>query len=232
MLFVFDAPYFQGLDLRNTPLKLRRALLREFFAKRSGERIRFSDDLVGDGPSLLQSACKLGLEGVMAKRSDAPYVSARTETWVKLKCGLRQEFVVVGFTDRAGAPLEVGSLLLGYHEAGVLRYAGSVGTGWDSAASRDLRKRLQAVQIDAPAVDPRQVTPGRWSRRAAGAEHWVKPTVVVEVAFAEWTPDGKVRHASFKGLRKDKAAASITRESPKAVVPQRKGPKRIAAASL
>lgn len=231
VFFVFDAPYFQGLDLRNTPLKQRRDLLRTFFAERSSERVRFSDDLVGDGPSLLQSACKLGLEGVMAKRGDARYVSARSVTWIKLKCGLRQELVVVGFTDRAGAPLEVGSLLLGYHEAGALRYAGSVGTGWDSAASRDLRKRLQGLQIEAPAIDPRQASPGRWSRRAAGGEHWVRPAMVVEVAFTEWTPDGKVRHAAFKGLRQDKTAASVTRELPKAAAPQRKGPKRIAAAS-
>jgi bifunctional non-homologous end joining protein LigD len=139
--------------------------------------------------------------------------------------------VVVGFTDRAGAPLEVGSLLLGYHQDGILRYAGSVGTGWNAAASRDLRKRLQVLEVETPAVDPGQVSPGRWSRRAAGAERWVQPKMVAEVAFTEWTPDGKVRHASFKGLRTDKSAASVTRELPKEAALQRKGPKRVAAAT-
>lgn len=228
LFYVFDAPYFEGLDLRRTPLSDRRTLLRNFFASVQEGRIRFSDDLSGDAASLLQSACRLGLEGVMAKRVDAPYVSDRTETWIKLKCGQRQELVVVGYTDRTGAPQEVGSLLLAYHQDGAFRYAGSVGTGWDSSTSRDLWKRLQALRVAAPVVDTDKVKPGRWSRRSPGGEHWVQPKLVVEVSFSEWTPDGKVRHAAFKGLRADKVARQVFRESAK-TLPERKGPRRVAA---
>ena len=163
---------------------------------------------------LLAAACHMGLEGLMPKRSDAPYVSARTETWLKLKCQERQEFVVIGFTDRSGAAREVGGLLLGYHEDGVLRYGGSVGTGWDAGTGRELHQRLLKLQTDKPPVDVKSVKPGRWSKRAAGTERWVKPEMVVEVAFSEWTPDGHVRHPTFRGVRTDKPGKAITRERP------------------
>ena len=154
------------------------------------------------------------LEGIIAKRKDAPYVSARTDTWLKLKCSARQEFVVMGFTDRAGSKTEVGSLLLGYHdEDGKLRYGGSVGTGWNALTAADLRQRLAKIEVTTPAVDPGTVKPGRWSRRKPGAEHWVKPELVAELSFTEWTPDGHVRHPSFVGLRLDKSPKEITRES-------------------
>jgi bifunctional non-homologous end joining protein LigD len=154
----------------------------------------------------------MGLEGIMAKRADAPYVSGRTDTWLKLKGQQRQEFVVVGFTDRANAPNEVGGLILAYHEDGVLRHAGNVGTGWDAATGRDLHRRLVALEVDQPPLDASEIKPGRWSRRAAGAERWVQPKLVAEVGFTEWTPDGHVRHPVFKGLRADKPAKAITRE--------------------
>jgi bifunctional non-homologous end joining protein LigD len=120
---------------------------------------------------------------------------------------------VVGFTNRTGASTEVGGLLLGYHEDGKLRYAGSVGTGWNAATGRELHKELSKLEVDKPALDASTVKPGRWSKRAAGTERWVKPKMVVEVAFGEWTPDGHVRHPTFRGVRTDKPAASITRES-------------------
>lgn len=119
---------------------------------------------------------------------------------------------MVGFTERAGAPTEVGGLLVGYHEDGKFRYAGSVGTGWNSATGRELRSRLAKLEIDKPALDAASVKPGRWSKRTAGAERWVKPTMVVEIAFSEWTPDGHVRHPTFRGVRNDKSPAQITRE--------------------
>jgi bifunctional non-homologous end joining protein LigD len=164
---------------------------------------------------VLAHVCQLKLEGVIAKRPDAPYLSERTESWLKLKCSQRQEFVIGGFVDRSGAAAEVGSLLLGVHDDdGQLVYAGNVGTGWDGKTGRDLHRKLSQLEIDESPFDVRD--PGgrsRWSRRTAAAvERWVEPKLVAEVSFAEWTPDGHVRHASFQGLRNDKAAAEIVRE--------------------
>jgi bifunctional non-homologous end joining protein LigD len=210
---LFDAPYFEGHDLRAVPLVSRRALLKALLDEKGTDRLRFSADFAGDGADILQSACRAGLEGVIAKRRDAPYVSARTESWLKLKCAQRQEFVVIGFTDRSDGRPEVGSLLLGYHdEQGTLRSAGSVGTGWDAATAGELHRRLKALKATAPAVDPKTLQPGRWSRRRAVDEHWVTPRLVAEVSFAEWTPDGQIRHSVFQGLREDKPAKDITRE--------------------
>ncbi len=210
--FAFDAPYFDGQDLRKVPLASRRALLRRLFDAHGGSRVRYSQDFEAPAAQMLEAACRMGMEGVIAKRVDAPYVSARSESWLKLKCSLRQEFVVCGFTDRSGARGEVGSLLLGYHEDGRLRYAGSVGTGWDARTGRSLHRQLAELEVPEPALDPASVKPGRWSRRAAGSERWIRPELVAEVAFTEWTADGHVRHPTFRGLRSDKPPADIVRE--------------------
>jgi bifunctional non-homologous end joining protein LigD len=210
--FLFDVPFLGGYDLRAAPLHARRQLLQQLLEGKTSDRLRFSEEFPADARSVVSAACRLKLEGVIAKRRDAPYSSSRTETWLKLKCGERQEFVVIGYTDRSASPGEVGSLLLGYHEGGRLRGGGSVGTGWDHATGSALFKTLSKLQVDRPVVEAETLTPGRWSKRTPGDEHWVKPEVVVEVSFAEWTPDGKVRHASFQGVRKDKPASAITRE--------------------
>ncbi len=215
VMFAFDLPYFDGMDLRSVPLANRRAVLQQLFAERESETVRFSQAFEAQPTALLSAACQIGLEGVMVKRADAVYVEGRTETWMKLKCQHRQEFVVVGFTNRSGSAKEVGGLLLGYHEDGELRFAGSVGTGWGSTTGRELHDLLTRIEVTKPAVDPADTQPGRWSKRAAGTERWVKPTTVVEVAFAEWTPDRRVRHAVFRGLRTDKPAAQIVRERAK-----------------
>jgi len=200
------------MDLRSVPLASRRAVLEELFEKSQDSKVRLSQAFAVRPDQLLEAACHMGLEGVMVKRADAPYVSGRTESWLKLKCQHRQEFVVVGFTERSGSASEVGGLLLGYHENGALRYAGSVGTGWDSTQGRELKDLFSQLAVDRPAVDPASVKPGRWSRRAAGTERWVRPTTVVEVAFTEWTREGHVRHPVFKGLRVDKPADWVVRE--------------------
>ena len=214
--FVFDAPFFDGHDLRAVPLKDRRRLLRGFFASRGSERVRFSEDFPADAPSLLQSAQRLGLEGVMAKRADAPYVSARSDSWLKLKTRQRQEFVVIGYSDRQGerAGDEVGSLRLGVFEPGEgLVPVGSVGTGWDAKTASQLKARLAKLATPGPPAELSALpTKGRWSRRDVDATRWVKPQLVVEVAFAEWTPDGQIRHATYIGLRSDKQARQVRRE--------------------
>jgi bifunctional non-homologous end joining protein LigD len=210
---LFDVPYFEGYDLRAVPLVSRRALLKALLDEKGTDRLRFSADFAGDGADILQSACKAGLEGVIAKRRDAPYVSARTESWLKLKCAQRQEFVVIGYTDRSDGRPEIGSLLLGYHdEHGNLRSAGSVGTGWNAETAAALHRRLKPMKTTVPPVDPKTLQPGRWSRRRAVDEHWVTPRLVAEVSFADWTPDGQIRHSVFQGLREDKQALDITRE--------------------
>jgi bifunctional non-homologous end joining protein LigD len=213
--FVFDLPFANGYDLTRSPLHARRAALREVMARHKGERVKFSDDFPGvDAELMLKAACKMGLEGIIAKRKDAIYVSTRATSWLKIKCSARQEFVVVGFVDRAGSGgREVGSMLLGYYQEGALRYAGSCGTGWDMRTGADLHKRLSKIEIAQPALDREEMKPGRWSKRKPGNERWVKPEMVIEVEFTEWTPDGHVRHPSFQGIRADKPAREVTRET-------------------
>lgn len=213
--FLFDVPFLGNNDLRQVPLIDRRATLKELLAGAATEHVRFSEAFGASPAQLLEAACQMGLEGVMVKRSDSPYVSLRSETWLKLKCQQRQEFVVVGFTDRRGAPNEVGGLLLGYHEDGRLRFAGSLGTGWSHSTGQELHAALSKLQVDKPAVEASGVKPGRWSKRVSGSERWVKPQMVVEVAFSEWNPDGHVRNATFRGIRSDKLGKDITRERAK-----------------
>jgi bifunctional non-homologous end joining protein LigD len=216
--FVFDLPFAEGHDLRRVPLAQRRALLRRLVEARGSDTVRLSEHFIGDAAQILRGACKLKFEGIIAKRADAPYVSDRATTWLKLKCSERQEFVVAGFTDRQGSKSQVGALILGYHdEHGKLRPGGSVGTGWDAATAAKLHARLAPLEIDKPPFEAGASKPGRWSRRAAGSERWVKPEVVAEVSFGEWTPEGHVRHGVFQGLRDDKPARAITREQAKGV---------------
>jgi bifunctional non-homologous end joining protein LigD len=190
--FLFDLPYFDGYDLRKAPLSERRSLLRQVLMGSQGGPLHFSEDLSGSGQQILTEACRLGLEGVIGKRKDAPYVSARSPSWIKLKCQQRQEFVVVGFTDPQGAREKFGALMLGiYGEDGALRYVGRVGTGFDSKLLHSLHTRLKTLEIEAPAF----ANPPRGS--AARGAHWVKPVIVAEVSFAPWTEDGMVRHAVF-----------------------------------
>jgi bifunctional non-homologous end joining protein LigD len=131
--FLFDIPFFEGYDLRQVSLVERRSLLKALLEAKGTEHVRYSADFEGDAASVLESACQMRMEGVIAKRADAPYSSRRAETWLKLKCKLRQEFVVSGYTDRSDGSAQIGSLLLGIYDSGELVSVGSVGTGWDAA---------------------------------------------------------------------------------------------------
>ena len=210
--FVFDVPFLGGRDLRKMRLVDRRALLEDAVKADTSGRIRMSRSFEATPAQMLEAARSMQLEGIILKRPDAPYVSERSESWLKLKVSLRQEFVICGYTDRANAPAEVGSLLLGTYERGQLTYAGNVGTGWNAKTGRDLHARLVKIGRETPTLDIASIQPGRWSRRTAGAERWVEPELVAEVSFREWTPDGHVRHAVFAGLRADKPAREVVRE--------------------
>lgn len=216
VFFLFDVPYFEGYDLRVVELGARRQLLKALLKERASEHVRYSADFEADPASMISSACKLNLEGVIAKRLDAHYTSRRTETWLKLKCKQRQEFVVCGYTDRSDASPQIGSLLLGVHAPnGDLVSVGSVGTGWNSEEAGDLKQKLVKLEVPKSPFTAGAAKPGRWSKRVAGSERWVEPRAVAEVAFAEWTPDGQIRHASYVSLRTDKPASAIVREKAK-----------------
>ena len=214
--YVFDVPFLDGHDLREVPLHARRALLRQVIAAHGGDRVRFSDDFPANAAQVLETACKLQLEGVIAKRRDGLYTSSRSTDWLKLKCQARQEFVIGGFSDRSDNAKAVGALTLGYYDdAGVLQYAGRVGTGWSSADAVDLRTKLARIVSSKSPFPPGTTRSTRWMTRPAAEDHWVRPQLVAEIGFAEWTPDGSVRHASYQGLREDKEATSVGRERAK-----------------
>jgi bifunctional non-homologous end joining protein LigD len=215
--FVFDLPFANGHDLRQVPLHARRALLQQVLEAHGGDRVRFSADFPASAAEVLQHACDMQLEGVIAKRRDGAYTSTRSTDWLKLKCQARQEFVIGGFSDRSDNPKAVGALMLGYFDdAGVLQYAGRVGTGWsakDAVALRTKLAKLVTPDSPFPAGTTRST---RWMTRPAAEDHWVRPQLVAEILFAEWTPDGSIRHASYQGLREDKDARSVGRERAKA----------------
>jgi bifunctional non-homologous end joining protein LigD len=206
--FVFDAPYCKGYDLRDVRLDARRPLLQDVLAARPSDIVRFSNEFGTDPAQLVVAACQIGLEGVIGKRRDSRYVTRRSPEWIKLKCGQRQEFVIGGYTDPQGSRTGIGSLLLGYYDKeGVLRYAGNCGSGFNGASLRHMRAVLEEIATDKNPFPPRAV-PGR-------TNHWVRPELVAEVSFSEWTATDSIRHPVFQGLREDKPAKSVVRELPK-----------------
>ena len=208
ILFAFDLLELNGEDLKALPNVQRKERLRPLIG--DGPRIRFAEHVVGAGEALFATMCREGLEGVVSKRADAPYSGKRSKDWLKTKCIQRQEFVIVGWMASEKSR-GLRSLLLGVHEDGRLRYAGKVGTGFDHATMDDLAQRLAKLERKTATVEA--------PRAAVRGAHWVKPELVAEVAFAEVTPDGVLRHSSFIGLRADKAAADVVAEAPQPVAP-------------
>jgi DNA ligase D-like protein (predicted ligase) len=202
--YVFDLLRLDGEDTRDLPLRERKAQLRRALAFNGP--IRFSPHRNGNGEELFREACRKGLEGIMAKRADSPYRSTRSSDWRKLKCHAEQELVIGGYTAPQGSRTDFGALLVGYFEDGRLSYAGKVGTGFDHDTLRELGGRLRELERDdAPFYDVHPIPRGT---------HWVEPELVAQIAFTEWTRDGRLRHPRYLGLRTDKAARDVVRERP------------------
>jgi DNA ligase D-like protein (predicted ligase) len=203
--FVFDLLRLEGRDTTRLPLLTRKSLLHDALGFRSPLRYTTHRKAARDTSPLLEEACSKGWEGLIAKRADAAYVHRRSPDWLKLKCGRGQEFVVGGFTEPAGSRVGFGALLLGYYDGDRLRYAGKVGTGWDTRTLRSLRAEFDGLEQD--------TSPFAGTVRERGA-HWVRPEFVAEIGFTEWTRDGMLRHPRYLGRRTDKRARDVVREEP------------------
>lgn len=207
--WLFDAPFLDGHDLRDTPVEERRALLARLLGKKPPAPLRLSEAFDAPPRDLLASSARIGFEGIVGKRKGSPYVSRRSPDWIKLKNQLRQEFVIGGYTAPKGARAGFGALLLGVHDEAsgrLLRYCGNVGTGFDAGRLADIKARLDKLATGDCPFDP--------APRGVKAQ-WVRPTLVAEVSFGEWTREDRVRQAVFQGLRTDKPAGDIRRERAK-----------------
>jgi bifunctional non-homologous end joining protein LigD len=201
-LYLFDLLVVDGHDVAGLPLRTRKQLLREVAAW--GDPIRLSTHRNAAGEAFFRDACARGWEGLIAKRADAPYrPGRRTDSWLKLKCTHEQELVIGGWTDPEGSRSGFGALLVGYREGSALRYAGKVGTGFDERTLGALSARLRELSARSSPFADRV--------RAQGA-HWIRPELVAQVGFSEWTRDGKLRHPRYLGLREDKDPADVVRE--------------------
>lgn len=203
-LLAFDLPALAGIDLRVAPLLARKALLQELLASKPSRGLHLSRHIVGNGPRVFATSRKQGAEGIVSKRVDAHYESARSSSWIKVKHEDADEFLVVGYTAPRGARRHFGALLVARNDRGRLRYAGRVGTGFDAATLRELLSRMAPLRQDAPVVE----IPAHATIRPHNV-HWVRPRLVAEVAFRGWGKEGLLRQAAFKRLREDKSAADL-----------------------
>ncbi len=200
--YVFDVVHLDGYSTRDLPLRARKSLLRRAVAY--GSDIRLTQHRNEAGEALYDEACRRGWEGVIAKQADSVYAGRRTDQWLKFKCESGQELVIGGWTDPAGSRVALGALLLGYYDGGDFVYAGKVGTGFDTAELHRLRQLLDPLeQLRSP------FTRGRVRERNV---HWVRPALVAEIGFTEWTTDGRLRHPRYLGLRRDKDPRDVVRE--------------------
>jgi bifunctional non-homologous end joining protein LigD len=201
--YLFDLLHLDGKSTTDVPLRWRKKLLRK--ALEFGDPLRLTAHRVEDGIGAYQAACQRGDEGVIAKCADSTYEGGRSKNWLKFKCVRDQEFVVGGYTSPKGSRIELGALLLGYYDGRDLVYAGKVGTGFDEATLRSLHERLSSIEQDRPPFT-------RGLVREPGAR-WVRPELVVQIGFTEWTRDGKLRHPRYQGLRTDKDPRDVVRET-------------------
>jgi bifunctional non-homologous end joining protein LigD len=220
--FAFDLLHLDGEDLRGLPLWARKERLAALLKATGIPLLKLSEHVAGNGVAFFEQAGKMGLEGIICKQRSQPYKGGRTTTWVKVKCVREQELVIGGFTDPEGQREGIGALLLGAYESERLSFAGKVGTGFTVKGARELRRKLNALARKTPPFEPPPTGPDRHA-------HWVEPRLVAQIRFMEWTGDGKVRHASFQGLREDKLASEVVRELPAAAPADPPAPRRKAA---
>lgn len=207
---IFDVMYAGGYDLQHMPLLARKQVLKKLLT--FNKTLVFTKHIVGDGLAYFKQACRLHWEGVIAKRADSTYVGVRSPNWLKFKCIMKQELIIVGYTEPRGSRQYFGALLVGYYKDQQLMYAGKVGTGYSEQILEILGKRLQKLEIKkCPLTNYDESTKG---------VHWVKPQLVAEFQFAQWTSGGKLRVGRYKGLRDDKDAQDVVRERPKAIGPR------------
>jgi bifunctional non-homologous end joining protein LigD len=206
--YIFDVLWADGADLRRQPLRERKQRLSQLLD--FADPLRFTEHRVGDGVEFYSEACRLGWEGLIAKRAGAPYQAGRTKDWLKFKCENNQELVIGGFTDPQGTRTGLGALLLGYYDGdGKLVYAGKVGTGFNQQTLDLLHTELSAMEQDRSPFERGDLP------RERGV-HWTQPRLVAQIGFSEWTTDGRLRHPRFQGLRRDKSPAEVIREVPQA----------------
>lgn len=200
--YIFDLLHLDGYDLTSLPLRARKSVLRSVFS--FSDPIRFSAHRNAEGEAYLEEACRSGWEGLIAKRAASTYQAGRSRDWLKFKCSNRQEFVVGGYTDPKGTRVGFGALLVGYYDRDALRYAGKVGTGYDTETLQKLHRMMSSRE--------RKTPPFSGDGLPAKDVHWVRPDLVAEVGFTEWTSDGKLRHPRYLGLRDDKNPRDVVRE--------------------
>jgi len=202
--YLFDLLYLDGYDVTRLPLRQRKDLLKRAIVFK--DPLRYTEHRERDGLAYHREACRMGWEGIIAKRADSRYVARRSPDWLKFKCVNEQELVIGGYTDPQGSRIGFGALLVGYYEGGKLHYAGRVGTGYDEETLARLHDMMRKLE-----TDERPFVERDFPRRGI---HWIKPKLVAQVGFAEWTPDGKLRHPRFLGLRDDKQPREVVRETP------------------
>jgi bifunctional non-homologous end joining protein LigD len=203
--YLFDVLRADGQDVRSLPLRQRKQVLRRLLS--FGGPLRFTTHRTAGGKAYWDQACGRGWEGLVVKRADAPYRSGRSRDWLKFKCENSQEFVIGGYTDPRGSRAGFGALLIGYYDAdGRLVYAGKVGTGFDSSTLVALLQAMEGLEQSRPSFD-------RGTLPRADV-HWIRPDLVGEVGFSEWTSAGQLRHPRYLGMRRDKDPRTVVRERP------------------
>lgn len=201
-LYLFDLLYLNHYDTRQVPLRYRKEMLRSTFEFR--DTLQFTEHRETEGEAYYRQACRRGWEGIIAKDGDSVYVSRRTRDWLKFKCIQEQEFVIGGYTDPQGKRIGFGALLVGFYHRGKLVYAGKVGTGYDTETLQQLGNQLRQLET--------AVSPFAGDGLPRRGVHWVRPKLVAQIGFTEWTPGDKLRHPRFLGLREDKRPEEVVRE--------------------
>ena len=207
VFYAFDLLHLDGENLQAEPLLARKERLEELLrAAGADSPLRYSEHFIEPGQTMLRHACRMGLEGVVSKRAEAPYRSGRGRDWIKSKCTQRQEFVIAGYVPSKASRNQLGSLVLGYHEDDELKPAGRVGTGFTRSSVAALKKKLDAIAAKA--------SPFRGDAARERGIVWVRPELVAEIAFGSWTASKTLRHSAFLGLREDKPAEEVVEEKP------------------